>query len=285
MSDILLENETVEELENQIEPETLTMLVEFSLRDEEIRKDLQKQGFTRFEPAYTGYLRDTAPLPSLEESSDEWEQRQQMQKEKYFASLTEEDKERISKEKVEYDRVVAYVTEKTTESFSYLRESRYGLKEIFDIILAGKGNELKPEEIIKIMKEKGINVQEFPEQEKGFDGGENHGESRYRNGKWTVKYNEIALKDNREILHELIAIEVFDRIMQENPTFTNSLANLPLRLLASAFQGTSFKESGPRTEYGRKKMLTISILDCFVNEFKSYGPGSPTLQKLRRVLN
>lgn len=285
MSDILLEEEVAEDVENEIEPETLAMLVEFSLGEEEIQKDLRKEGFTRFEPAYTGFLRDTAPLPSLKESPDEWEQRQQAQKEKYFASLSEEDKERISREKIEYDRVVTYVTEKTKESLLYIKESRYGLKEVFNIILDGKGQELKPEKIIKIMREKGLDVQEFPGQEKGFDGGENHGESRYRNGKWAVKYNEVALQDNGEILHELLAVEIFDRIMQENPKFTNSVLNFPLRLLISTVQGTSFKESGTRAEYVRRKMLAIPILECLMEEFKSYGPGSPILQKLKRTLN
>jgi len=273
--------EIKQETNETIDPTFEKTLTHIVLNDIDIQKDLRKSGYTQFQPPYTGFTFDTIPPYLTPQQYEQWEVEQERRRARYLEDMPMEKKERIAKEQKGYDRTVEYTQLQVRNSLELLQNSRYGLKDVFKNRL--KGEEVDSRNMISSMKEHGIEVKEFPEWESGFDGKSNHGEARYTNGKWSAKFNMIALEDPKEVLHEYVAIEAFDQFLRERPSFGNAIKALPLSLVVLMI-GKSGRESFARGQYVSQKMLTIPIIEEFYSVISSYKDTSPTVQNLKRYL-
>lgn len=278
-------NEQTEGFENEktevIEPEFLTTLAETCLNDREIRQELEQKGFKQFYPGYVGFSFDTIPPGLSAEQYEQWQLKEQQRRVEYIDNMDPLKKERISNENTAYEQTLNYLKHQVLFSLDLLNESKYGLKDFFNKAIIK--DPIDTIDIINTMKNHDINVLEYPNQEIGFDGKDNHGESKYVDGKWNVKLNKIALSDPTEILHELIGIESFDCYLRNKPSFRETLSTLPIGLFVMTM-GKSAQESIARGQYNRKHMMTIPILESLYKTVNSYKAESPFLNRFSNTI-
>lgn len=236
------------------------LLTERMLYDDDIREELIKNGFTQLHPAYTGFTFDTRPPGLTKEQSELWDDEQKIKMKNNLDNLSPYSKQRIQNENTEYERTLNYLKPEIISSFDILRENRYGLNDIFKKAI--NKEPLNQSDIIANMKKYNINVLEYPNREDTFYWNDNHGEAKYSNGKWNVKFNKVALSDstNIEILHEYIAIESYDYYMRHKHSFKDNLSALPQSVLMMA-TGKSPEESFARGGYNTRKIMSIRILE------------------------
>lgn len=254
---------------------------EIVVQNTEIQEELKQKGFTQFYPAYSGFSFDTIPPGLSKEQYEQWQLKEEQRRKEYIDNMDPLKKEMLKNEDIEYERTLKYLKPKVISSLELIKENRYGLKDVFD--KAAKKEPINTTQIINTMKSNKINVLEYPQQEIGFDGKENHGESRYSNGQWTVKFNKIALSDSREILHEYIAIEAFDYYLRTKPSFREALTTLPIGLLVMT-TGKSTQESLARGQYIKKHMMTIPILENLYRSISAYRPDSEFLKEFSETV-
>lgn len=245
---------------DSIDPSFVNLLTERMLYDDEIREELIKNGFTQLHPAYTGFTFDTIPPGLTKEQYEIWKNEQDIKMERNLNNLSPHSKQRIQNENTEYERTLNYLKPEVISSFDILKENRYGLNDIFKKAI--NKEPLTTSDIIANMRKYNIKVLEYPNRENTFYWNDEHGEIKLFDGKWTVKFNKVALSDstNLEILHEYIAMESYGYYMRNRRSIKDNFKALPQSVFMMA-TGKSPEESFARGGYNTRKIMSIRILE------------------------
>lgn len=251
---------TISNKENVIfDPQLVKSLAEVVLEDASIKTQMERLGFQQFSPPHTGFIAETIAPELSEEETKSWFKSQDQKKQDFFDNMTEEEKNRIATQQTLYNSSLNFIIPQVITSLELLKDNKYGLGDVFMAEI--QGLEPSSQKMIEIMKSKGVNVSEFPDQQEGFDGENNHGEARFIGDTWTAKFNNVALSEPVEVLHELVAIECFDIYIRNTPSLKDTLALLPVGLILLS-NGRSFKDSIARGQYKSKDMLIILIIEA-----------------------
>lgn len=251
---------TISNKENVIfDPQLVKSLAEVVLEDASIRAQMTRLGFEHFSPPHTGFIPETIQQGLSEKETQAWLTTQEEKKSQFLNNMTEEGKQRIATQRTCYENALNFVIPQVITSLELLKDNKFGLGDVFMAEI--QGLEPSSQRMIEIMKSKGVDVSEYPEQQEGFDGEDNHGEARFIGGKWTAKFNKVALLEHAEVLHELIAIESFDLLISKTPLLKDILVSLPVGLILVG-SGRSIKEALARGQYQSKEMITILIIEA-----------------------
>lgn len=251
---------TISNKENVIfDPQLVKSLAEVVLEDASIKTQMERLRFQQFSPPHTGFIPETIAPELSEEETKSWFKSQDQKKQDFFDNMTEEEKNRIATQQTLYNSSLNFIIPQVITSLELLKDNKYGLGDVFMAEI--QGLEPSSQKMIEIMKSKGVNVSEFPDQQEGFDGENNHGEARFIGDTWTAKFNNVALSEPVEVLHELVAIECFDIYIRNTPSLKDTLALLPVGLILLS-NGRSFKDSIARGQYKSKDMLIILIIEA-----------------------
>jgi hypothetical protein len=253
------------ESSNDTDSEMVNSLVWNMLSRPAIQEELKSIGFNQLEKPYLGFVYDKTHSPDLTPEQElNWQEEKEKALEQYWRDLPEERKEIYNSGMVEYRKAVEYMKEPILETLELIKTSKFGLKEIFQKHI--NNEKITSQNVIDIMKEKGVVVEENPEKEQGWGlKGDNNGISRYRSGKWHVKLNKIALNDPRAILHELYAVELFDSLIQENPKIGDILTGITYGVM-HFLKGFHFQEAQARGKRFFSKQMSLHILEgLYVN--------------------
>lgn len=265
----------------KVDPLFIKSLAEIALHDDAIQEDMRRQGFQQFTPPYTGFVFDTLPPGLTEDQAKKWREEQDSKRKNFFDTMSDDEKRRIASQQKSYEDAINFLIPQVSTSLGLLRGNKYGLGEVFRA--QSQKQDFSSSTIIAIMKSKGVNVQEYPQQDEGFDGKTNHGEARFVGSTWTAKFNKVALSEPLEVLHELIAIECFDLYIQSRPSLTEALTSMPIGLVVLS-TGKSFRESLARGQYISQGMMTIRILESIFDTITHFGQESQFVQEFSKAI-
>jgi hypothetical protein len=266
---------------NTINSGLATSLAEFALNNPNVIYWLKTLGHTQVEPPHTGFYLETFPgRGEPEEVISAWSKRQDLRKLEYLSNLSPEKIAETQRLQDTYDRTLRFTQEQTNSSIQILRNSKFGLRQIFLDMLDKKSS--NTETMLDIMRQHGIQVNLFPDREKGFGNKDNHGQVRYREGGWITNFNANALRDPSEILHEFIAIESFNPYISDFPTLKTRL----LHPISCLFNGYSVHDFNARSRYSEYTPLAIPILESTYELLNMYrGEGNyPYHENFRTIL-
>lgn len=255
-------------------------IAEFCMGNPSIREDLEHLGYSRLEPPYSGYVMETIPRGMTESEMELWKKEKVREKLEFYANLDDDTKQRIEAESADYNQAVKYVESQVLDTLDTIKNSKFGLREIFNRKLRGETVEVK--DMIDIMTENGVKVEQMPDREEGFGLPDNHGQSRHTKDGWKARFNKTALEDPSEVMHELAAIEVFDSVMRESK---QSLRENPLTLFAKKLAYRRTKEELQAVyETSKKGDLRLPIIDRLFLVTENWTSEAPVQKYLRIAL-
>jgi hypothetical protein len=255
-------------------------IAEFCMGNPTIREDLEYHGFSRLEPPFSGYVMETIPPGISSSEMETWKKAKVREKLEFYANLDDDTKQGIEADSVDYNKAVEYVKLQVLETLDTIRDSRFGVREVFERKLRGENIEVQ--DLIGIMTEHDIKVEQMPDREAGFGLPDNHGQSRYTKDGWKARFNKTALEDPSEVMHELAAIEVFDSVMRESK---QSSRENPLTLFAKniAYRRTK-QELEAIHDTSRKGDLRLPIIDKLFLVTENWSEEAPVQNYLRKAL-
>lgn len=257
-------------------------LAEFLLTQPKIKKYFYEKGFKQLGSPSDGFDNPTIP-PGLDgRRYIAWIREEKQNHINYLAELPEEQKESYKRRKAEYDKVVSLLGAEINTSVGIIQGSRYGLREI--IIKLLNGDKLPVSEVIEIIETNGVLVTRYPDKTDGFNIPGNHGISRYKSGAWHMGLDGIALNSKAEVLHELIAIEVFKRFIDTKVDIGGLISSSGLILASMLANRTSIQESIVRGLSINTNPLMIPIIESYFEIFGKWGEGSPIIENFKRLL-
>ena len=257
-------------------------LAESALRDDTIRKKLEQSGFKQLEAPYSGYIFDTFPPDLNQEQAARFRAEQNQKRLEYISTIDPKRKASITVQREKFDATISHLSAQVQDSLELIKNSRYGLREVFKNEMDGQI--MNPQAIIELMRSHNVKVEELPNQQIGIDGKTNHGESRYTGNEWRVKLNAVALRDPREIIHELAAIESFDPYLRNNPSLGEAVKAIPAQILKVLLSGKEIPESLARGQYTSKGQLSIPLIETYFDLLTTFGGKSPFMQGFSRYL-
>lgn len=255
-------------------------IAEFCMGNPTIREDLEYHGYRRLEPPYSGYVMETIPPGISDREMKLWNNEKVREKLEFYANLDDDTRQRIEADSVDYNRAVEYVKKQLLITLDSIKDSRFGLREVFERKLRGEAVEV--EDMIGIMTKHDIKVEQMADREVGFGLPDNHGQSRYTKDGWKVRFNKTALEDPSEVMHELAAIEVFDSVMRES---RQSSRENPLTLFAKnlAYRRTK-QELKAIHETSKRGDLRLPIIDKLFLVTENWSEEAPVQNYLRKAL-